>query len=139
MHETERSNPVFWENEKNKITICRLLKLLPRVRSFNKLHIQTRSQKGIHRGTCIFSMKTSPYKPYHAFSILYTLKPQKGFVFLYGHKIILAGAFKVDDVFSGQGPVVQSVVSLTSSLRVISLTVLADSIHNILIFFAEKM
>ena len=38
-----------------------------------------------------------------------------------------------------QGPVVQSVVSLTSSLRVISLTGLADSIYNILIFFAEKM
>ena len=38
-----------------------------------------------------------------------------------------------------QGPVVQSVVSLTSSLRVISLTVLADSMYNILIFFAEKM
>ena len=38
-----------------------------------------------------------------------------------------------------QGPVVQSVVSLTSSLRVISLTVLADSIYNILILFAEKM
>ena len=37
------------------------------------------------------------------------------------------------------GPVVQSVVSLTSSLRVISLTVLADSIHNILKFFSEKM
>ena len=37
------------------------------------------------------------------------------------------------------GPVVQSVVSLTSSLRVISLTVLADSIYNILKFFAEKM
>ena len=37
------------------------------------------------------------------------------------------------------GPVVQSVVSLTSSLRFISLTVLADSIYNILIFFAEKM
>ena len=36
-------------------------------------------------------------------------------------------------------PVVQSVVSLTSSLRVISLTVLADSIYNILIFFDEKM
>ena len=36
------------------------------------------------------------------------------------------------------GPVVQSAVSLTSSLRVISLTVLADSIYNILIFFAEK-
>ena len=38
-----------------------------------------------------------------------------------------------------QGPVVQSIVSLTSSLRVISLTVLADSMYNILIFFAEKM
>ena len=38
-----------------------------------------------------------------------------------------------------QGPVVQSVVSLTSSLRVILLIVLADSIYNILIFFAEKM
>ena len=38
-----------------------------------------------------------------------------------------------------QDPVVQSVVSLTSSLRVISLTVLADSIYNILIFFVEKM
>ena len=37
------------------------------------------------------------------------------------------------------GPVVQSLVSLTSSLRVISLTVLADSIYTILIFFAEKM
>ena len=37
------------------------------------------------------------------------------------------------------GPVVQSVVSLTSSLRVSSLTVLADSIYNIMIFFAEKM
>ena len=37
------------------------------------------------------------------------------------------------------GPSFQSVVSLTSSLRVISLTVLVDSIHNILIFFAEKM
>ena len=33
-----------------------------------------------------------------------------------------------------QGPVVQSIVSLTSLLRVISLTVLADSIYTILIF-----
>ena len=41
--------------------------------------------------------------------------------------------------FKDQGPVVQSVVSLTSSLRVISLTVLADSIYNILIFFCWKM
>ena len=38
-----------------------------------------------------------------------------------------------------QGSVVQSVFSLTSSLRVISLTVLADSMYKILIFFAEKM
>ena len=42
-------------------------------------------------------------------------------------------------IFIEQGPVVQSVVSLTTSLRVISLTVLADSIYIILIFFAEKM
>ena len=42
-------------------------------------------------------------------------------------------------IFFNQGPVVQSVVSLTSSLRVISLTVLADSIHNILIFFQQKI
>ena len=42
-------------------------------------------------------------------------------------------------VFKILGPVVQSVISLTSSLRVISLTVLADSIYNILILFAEKM
>ena len=43
------------------------------------------------------------------------------------------------DTHDRLGPVVQSVVSLTSSLRVILLTVLVDSIHNILIFFAEKM
>ena len=36
------------------------------------------------------------------------------------------------------GLAVQSVVGLTSSLRVIWLTVLTDSIYNILIFFAEK-
>ena len=46
---------------------------------------------------------------------------------------------KIGEITNEQGPVVQSVVSLTSSLRVISLTVLADSIYNILIFFAEKM
>ena len=42
-------------------------------------------------------------------------------------------------IIRNQGPVVQSVVSVTSSLRVISLTVLADLIYNILILFAEKM
>ena len=36
------------------------------------------------------------------------------------------------------GPVVQSIISLRSLLRVVSLTVLMDSIYNILIFFAEK-
>ena len=45
------------------------------------------------------------------------------------------GPFKTYD----QGPVVQNAVSLTSSFRVISLTVLVDLIYNILIFFAEKM
>ena len=44
-----------------------------------------------------------------------------------------------DKILVHGGPVVQSLVSLTSSLRVISLTVLADSIYNIQIFFAEKM
>ena len=44
-----------------------------------------------------------------------------------------------DLYFTLQGPLVQSIVSLTSSLRVISLTVLADSIYSILIFFAEKI
>ena len=44
-----------------------------------------------------------------------------------------------DSIYNILGPVVQNIISLTRSLRVISLTVLADSIHNILIFFAEKM
>ena len=46
---------------------------------------------------------------------------------------------KKQSALKDQGPVVQSVVSLTSSLIIILLTVLADLIHNILIFFAEKM
>ena len=46
---------------------------------------------------------------------------------------------KIIKHFKMLGPVVQSVVSLTNSLRVISLTVLAYSIYNILIFFAEKI
>ena len=48
-------------------------------------------------------------------------------------------AFNCEASLKNQGPVVQSVFSLTSSLRVISLTVLADSIYNILIFLAEKL
>ena len=42
-------------------------------------------------------------------------------------------------IYIDLGRVVQSVLSLTSSLWVISLTVLEYSIYNILIFFAEKM
>ena len=64
----------------------------------------------------------------------------------YSLQIMLSFELQCDKMYlliyiSGKnlGPVVQSIVSLTSSLRVISLTVLADSIHNILIFFAEKM
>ena len=55
------------------------------------------------------------------------------------HKFVFADLVISILGFKILGPVVQSVVSLTSSLRVISLTVLADSKHNILIFFAEKM
>ena len=55
----------------------------------------------------------------------------------YKQSLVLWGG--CSDSNKSQGPVVQSVVSLTSSLRVISLTVLADSIYIILIFFAEKM
>ena len=51
----------------------------------------------------------------------------------------MADVCMVSLAYKSLGPVVRSVVSLTSPLRVISLTVLADSIHNILIFFAEKM
>ena len=56
-------------------------------------------------------------------------------------EIMRVSYFKMELIFmfSIQGPVVQSIISLSSVLRVISLTVLADSIHNILIFFAEKM
>ena len=43
------------------------------------------------------------------------------------------------ELYDDQGPVVQSVVSLTSSLRAILLTILSDSIYNFLKFFAEKM
>ena len=55
--------------------------------------------------------------------------------------LVTTTAFVPKDVaiLNEQGPVVQSIVSLMSSLRVISLTVLADSIYNNLIFFAEKM
>ena len=52
---------------------------------------------------------------------------------------IFASTLAFSSVSGNLGPVVQSVVSLTSSLRVISLTVLADSKHNILVFFAGKM
>ena len=55
------------------------------------------------------------------------------------HSVINIDIYMDNWVGGDLGPVVQSIVSLTSSLRVISLTVLADSVYNILIFFAEKM
>ena len=51
------------------------------------------------------------------------------------HAVVLLAGLE----FEFQGPVVQSIISLTGSLRVISLTASADSIYNILIFFADKM
>ena len=63
-------------------------------------------------------------------SSLYVLGPNIHWTSNYGTDI---------EFIKNMGPVVQSVVSLTSSLRVISLTVLGDSIYSILIFFAEKM
>ena len=68
--------------------------------------------------------KTTDF-PENTFSI-YTTDPDKND----GQRIFL---------LKKHGPVVQSVVSLRSLLRVSSLNVLADSIHNILIFFAKKM
>ena len=67
-------------------------------------------------------------------AIIFKKAPQTGTVPDYFKTANVSAVFR-----KGQGPIVQSVVSLTSSLRVISLTVLADSIHNIPIFFAEKM
>ena len=53
--------------------------------------------------------------------------------------IIVATKAKIILCIYDQGPVAQSIVSLTSSLRVILLIILGDSIYNILIVFAEKM
>ena len=58
---------------------------------------------------------------------------------LHIHLLNVIVRFNVFLTFAALGPVVQSVVSLMSSLRVISLTVLVDSIYNTLIYFAEKM
>ena len=63
----------------------------------------------------------------------------KSWFFLFHDKHICCWYLLEKSSLKFLGPVVQSIVSLTCSLRVISLTVLADLIHNILIFFAEKM
>ena len=71
---------------------------------------------------------------------------QKAYLFFYLF-VLLKNVMKLkkismwqkNKIFNNQGPVVRSVVSLTSSLKVILLTVLADSIYNMLIFFAEKI
>ena len=78
-------------------------------------------------------------KPYEGYSLEAPLTYFHGGIrkILSGYPL-LSGAMQ--PIFKNNlGPVVQSIVSLTSLLRVISLTVLADSIYNILIFFAEKM
>ena len=59
-------------------------------------------------------------------------------VVLWKHFLTSKGRVDCGRDFVIRGPVVQSVVSLTSSLRVISLTVLADSIYNVLIFLLKK-
>ena len=69
----------------------------------------------VPRGEKILSLKISPLK---------------------GRQILSRPVISFECVCLHLGPVVQSMVSLTSLLRVISLTVLADSIYNILIFFA---
>ena len=56
--------------------------------------------------------------------------------FLPGMQIVMLMWAFADFIFLG--PVVQSVVSLTSSLRVISLTDLADSIYNFLICISNE-
>ena len=84
--------------------------------------------------------------PLHNFSqiIFFFLKFSTNFIWAAPSKNVFKHAQNVDSdssqvwAKSHLGPVVQSIVSLTSSLRVISLTVLVDSIYNILIFFAEK-
>ena len=77
--------------------------------------------------TDLSNIETKPERLHYRYLLTYYLT-----LLLYFSLIFSAILFML-------GPVVQSVVSLTSSLRVISLTVLADSIYNILIFFAEKM
>ena len=59
------------------------------------------------------------------------------FVLIFLQLIFLDKRVRLDTI-NNPDPVVQSIVSLPSSLMVISLTVLVDSIYNILIFFAEK-
>ena len=59
-------------------------------------------------------------------------------IYLNRHVFEISPAVTGNVSVNSLGPVFQSIVSLKSSLRVISLTVLADSRYNILIFFAEK-
>ena len=65
-------------------------------------------------------------------SVYLTIFILKHFSFIYCFFFYIVN-MNDDDHDVDLGPVLQSIVSLTSSLRVISLTVLADSIYNILI------
>ena len=68
---------------------------------------------------------------YRTFTILFTLHCTESFQISIWKKPVLEQKFLL---FNYQGTVVQSVVRLTSSLRVISLIVIADSSH----FFSKK-
>ena len=88
----------------------------------------------------VFRLESVPLRPPTACMILIAFFS----IFSQHHRSILGIHFNFlplnvkTTMISTLGPTVQSVVSLTSSLRVVSLTVLADSIYNILIFLLKK-
>ena len=100
-------------------------------------------------GTGLVYMSPTRHFVYIFFNPVFQVSTAKNEINLFNNHILIeapvtfvpAGAMtpSAEFLLCLQGPVVQSIVSLTSSLRAISLTILADSIYNILIFFAEKM
>ena len=128
----------------------RVSKFIPyRVNPFSEENCEAGKQTGSQKScfSCSkwrLNLKTYPftsslcnvYPLFPHFKIdIYSIIDQK----LLGKVCMLYVLFTFQFIYIMLGPVVQRVVSLTSSLRVVSLTVLEDSIYNILIFFAEKM